>query len=233
MKMDAKRVAELVASEPADAWVVYAGSREVLEWFAENPFPAHALAGRMTDARIAGVSPHKAPAMRSAVRRLVELGHRRIVSIVRPERVMPNLGLSEQAFLEELESHGIKTGPYNLAVWEGGVAEFHACIDSLFRFTPPTALFLDETNHFLAAQHHLARKRLKAPEEVSLICDDLDPYFGMFVPAISHIAWKTDDLVREVVRWVERIACGKDERRQIHTKSIFVEGGTIGPAGRK
>lgn len=44
--MDARRVSRLVAKTKADAWVVCAGSREVLEWFAAQPVPAFALFGR-------------------------------------------------------------------------------------------------------------------------------------------------------------------------------------------
>ena len=229
LKMDVRRVAAHVERDPADAWVVYGGSREILAWFAENPVPAFAVAGRMRGLPIAGVKPDKIPAQRAAIRRLVELGHSRIVRIVRPERVHPVLGMIEQAFLEELESQGIRTGSYHMAVWQGEAADFRDRLDSLFRLTPPTALFLDEPMLFLAARQHLAGKGLLAPRNVSLICDDPDPYFGIFTPPISHISWKSEDLARQVVRWVNRIACGHHDRRQTFTKATFVEGGMIGP----
>lgn len=230
LRMDPRRVAAHVQRNPADAWVVYGGSKEVLAWFAENPVPAYALVGRMRGVPVAGVKPDKVPAQRAAIRRLVEFGHSRIVRIVRPERVQPVLGMIELAFLENLESHGIRTGSYNMAVWQGGAADFRDCLDSLFRLTPPTALFLDEPMLFLAARQHLAGKGLLAPRHVSLVCDDPDPYFGIFDPAISHISWKSGDLARQAARWVNRIACGHDDRRQTFIKASFVEGGTIGPA---
>ncbi len=102
--------------------------------------------------------------------------------------VEPVLGMIEQAFLDDLKSYGIRTGPYNLAVWQGEAADFRDCLDSLFRLTPPTALFLDEPMLFLAARQHLAGKGVLAPRNVSLICDDPDPYFGIFAPSISHIS---------------------------------------------
>jgi DNA-binding LacI/PurR family transcriptional regulator len=229
LRMNPRRVAAHVSSQPADGWVVYSGSREVLDWFSTAEVPALALTGRMQGIRIAGVKPDKVQSQKLAVQRLVELGHRRIARMVRPERVNPCPAAYEQAFLDELENHGIKTGPYNLAVFDGGATGFHECIDSLFHLTPPTALFLDEPMHFFAAQQHLARKGILAPEHVSLIADDPDPYFGMFDPPISHIAWKADDLARSVARWVDRIARGRDDCRQTLTKSVFIEGGTIGP----
>ena len=40
-----------------DAWVIIAGSREVLEWFVEQQIPAFALFGRRDGLPIAGVGP--------------------------------------------------------------------------------------------------------------------------------------------------------------------------------
>jgi DNA-binding LacI/PurR family transcriptional regulator len=230
LKMDARRVAKLVANTPADAWVVVGGSQEVLATFAKGPVPAFAMVGRMRGIPIAGVKPDKSPAQIDAVRRLVALGHSRIVKLVTPERVHPVPGTVEQAFLNELRSLGIPTGPYNLAVWNGGRAEFHERLDSIFRHTPPTALFLDEPGLFIAAQQHLARRGILAPDHVSLVSNDPDPYFEMLEPQVSHIDWSFDTLARQMVRWLKHVACGRDDRQQTFVKATFIEGGTIGPA---
>ena len=49
----------------------------MLEWFAEHRLPTFAFVGRRRGVRIASTGPDKEPAMRTLVRRLVELGHRR------------------------------------------------------------------------------------------------------------------------------------------------------------
>ncbi len=46
LKMNVARISRLVGSTEADAWVIQAGSSEVLQWFAGQPAPALALAGR-------------------------------------------------------------------------------------------------------------------------------------------------------------------------------------------
>jgi DNA-binding LacI/PurR family transcriptional regulator len=230
LRMDARRVARLIGKTPADAWVVVGGSQEVLATFAKGPVPAFAMVGRMRGVPIAGVKPDKIPAQRDAVRRLVSLGHSRIVKLVLPERVLPVPGTAEQAFLNELRLLGIPTGPYNLAVWEGGPAEFHERLDSIFRHTPPTALFLDAPELFVAAQLHLARRGILAPEHVSLVSYDPDPFFEMLEPKVSHIDWSFDGLSSRLVSWLRHVACGREDRRQTFVKAVFVEGGTIGPA---
>jgi len=230
MGMNVKRVAGFVAKNPADAWVVVAGSREVLEWFATQSAPTFALFGRHMRVELVGASPNKGPALKEIVRRLVELGHRRIVMLVREDRRKPEPGLFEQLFLEELEARGIETGPFNLPEWEESVGGFHDLLDQLFRYTPPTALLISEAPLFIAARDHLARRGILAPDDVSLICDDPHICFAWSQPPISHIGWDSRPLVRRVVKWADNIARGKDDRRVSAFKATFVEGGTIGEA---
>ena len=65
--MDVNRVASLVGETNADAWLVIAGSKEVLSWFANQRLPTFALFGRWGDSSIAGAGPSKAEAYREAV----------------------------------------------------------------------------------------------------------------------------------------------------------------------
>lgn len=73
-----QRVARLMAGTDAGAWIVSAGSHDVLEWFAAQPVPTFALFGRRGNVPLAGVGPDHLSAHLAAVRRLLELGHRRI-----------------------------------------------------------------------------------------------------------------------------------------------------------
>ena len=230
LNMNVKRVASFVENNPADAWVVVGASHEILEWFAKQDTPAYAQFGRSRNIDISGVSVNKIPAVTEAVRKLVTLGHRRIVMLTRTERRKPNPGLFEQAFLDELENHGIKTGAYHLPEWEDNISDFYRCLDSLFGTTPPTALFISEAQQLIAAQQHLARKGIISPNNISLICHDPSTAFSWCRPEISHINWDYKPVVTSVLQWANRIARGKDDRKQTTILAEFVEGGTIGPA---
>ena len=152
---EVKRVARLVAETRADAWVVVAGSREMLEWFAANPVPAFALFGQRRDLPMAGDGPDKLPALEAATRVLTDLGHRRIVLIVRSLHRRPQPGLPASLFLATLEACGIRTSDYNLPDWEQSREGFQACLEALFHVTPPTAMIV-ETPLFAAVQQFLA-----------------------------------------------------------------------------
>lgn len=228
--MNVKSVARFVKSHPADAWVICAGSREILEWFAHGPVPALALFGRFTGLPIAASSPRKAPAVVAAVRKLVALGHRRIVMLTRRERRHPRPALVEQIFLDELELQGLRTGKYNLPDWEEHPKGLQAGLDALFRYTPPTAMIVPEPEIFLAVERYLGRRGISIPEQVSLLCDEFDPAFQWFDPPVSHIHWTRRPVINRVVRWASNIAEGKKDLRQTLFKARLVEGGTIGPA---
>jgi DNA-binding LacI/PurR family transcriptional regulator len=233
LKMDVTRVARLVQKTEADAWIVIAGSREVLSWFAQQPKPAYALFGRYMSLPMPGGSPDKSKAISVAVRRLVELGHQRIVMLARDDRRKPEPGLSERVFLQELQTLGVPCGSYNLPDWENSLEGFQRCLDSLFRHTPPTALIIQQAMLFIAANQYLAQRGILAPDHVSLICTDPDPSFAWCKPSIAHTHWDSHALIKQVCRWVENVARGRRDLRQIATSAQFVEGGTIGPVPKQ
>jgi hypothetical protein len=228
--MDVQRIAGMVERTEADAWVVMSGSREVLEWFIARGKPVFALFGRRRRLAVAGAGPDKIRAFQEVVRRLAAFGHRRIVLISMAARRLPEPGLPEQAFLEELAAHGIPTGPYHLPDWEESPEGLGDLLDSLFKTTAPTALLIDEAHLFHAVKHHLAGKGLRIPGDVSLICTDPDRTFDWCRPSIAQIRWESGPVVRRIVKWAENVALGKEDRRQTLTKARLIEGGTMGPA---
>jgi DNA-binding LacI/PurR family transcriptional regulator len=231
LKMEVRRVAAMVKRNPADAWIVVAGSREVLEWFMTKNIPVLALFGRRRKLPIASTGPDKVPALRAATKTLIGLGHRRIVLLTRSVRRLPVPGAVEQAFLDALAAHGITPGPYHLPDWEESSDGFHARLESLFKVSLPTAMIVDEVPFFLAVQQFLAGRGLRVPENVSLVCTDASPDFAWYRPSVAHIRWDSRPVVRRVVRWAANVSGGRQDLRQTLTPAEFVPGGTVGPAG--
>ncbi len=228
--MDPKRVAGFVHRTPADAWVVRAGSRPILEWFAARATPAFAMFGRQAEVDLASVATVKSPALAEALDKLVALGHRRIVMMVREERRKPHPGLPERRFLQKLQALGVAVGPYHLPDWENHPEGFHSRLESLFERTPPTVLIFDEPALFFATEHFLSRRRLAVPEDVSLLVLEDHPAFAWFRPPVSHLRTDSRQWVRRVVQWANNVARGRDDRRETLTHARFIAGGTIGPA---
>ena len=230
LRFEPRRVARVVQETQADAWIVCAGSRPVLEWFASQSTPAFALFGHRVGLRIPAVSPNKPPAIAAATRHLISLGHSGIVLLCRKIRRLPQPGLSETLFLETLRTHRCAVGSFNLPDWEETNEGFQNCLKSLFQLTPPTALIVDEAHYFVATMQFLLARGLRVPEDVSLVCTDDDPAFAHCHPPLARITWDCQPVVRRVVNWAHNVSRGKTDCRQTLTPSKFVPGGTIARA---
>jgi DNA-binding LacI/PurR family transcriptional regulator len=228
--MSVRRVTGLVGKTEADAWMVCAPPRQVAEWFASQSKPSFSLFGRRRGVRIASVGADKCPALAAATRRLIELGHKRIVMLCRPDRRVPVPGTVERAFLAELAAAGITPGLYHLPGWEDGKNGFQTILESLFRVNPPTALIVDELKMFVAVQQFLAERKLNVPGDVSLVSMESDPAFDWCHSTIACIHSDHRLVMRRVVGWAKNVARGKIDVHETHTMAEFIDGGSVGPA---
>ena len=226
---DPRRVARMVGGEPANAWIVLAGSRPVLEWFAGAGMPVLALFGQPQGLPLASTGPDKLPALRDVLQRLMDRGHRRIVMLAREERRKPQHGLFEQAFFDELKARGLAAGAYNLPDWEESAAGLNRCLDGLFQVTPPTAIIIQDSMLSFGVKSYLARQRGLALRQVVLVCADYHPTFEWCDPPMPHFSWDPQVSVRRVVRWVDHVSQGKNDLRQQLVAAKFIEGELPGP----
>jgi DNA-binding LacI/PurR family transcriptional regulator len=230
LRRDLQRISNHLATHPADAWVIEAGSRPLLEWCAQQPVPCIALYGRTDGLSLARTGPDKVPAYIAATRQLLALGHRRIVLITRESRRKPAPSNCESAFLDELKAHGIPTGDYNLPDWEETPEGFSRLLTKLFCHTPPTALIIDESCRYIAAAEFLARNRLHVPDQVSLVSTDENAVLSWCHPGIAHMTWDKAPVVRRVVRWVAAVRKGSADHTTINNVTAkFIPGASIGP----
>ena len=223
------RIAKLVAATPADAWVVVAAPRPVLEFFAAQPLPVIALGGRSFGMDIACCGVNGTPALCTATRRLLALGHRRIVLICDRSWRQPAGGHSAASYAAELAAHGIAADGFSLPDFEPTPAGLRALFESLFHLTPPTALILETADYAVAALAFLLRRRLSVPHDVSLVCLYPDVALRWCDPPVARL-WHDDALiVKRIVRWCRAVARGQVDRQMVLMAAEFEEGGSIGP----
>jgi DNA-binding LacI/PurR family transcriptional regulator len=230
LAMNLTKIRKTVANTEADAWIVCAGTRQILTWFSEQKLPVMAMFGRRRKLPMAGVGPNHVKVGRSMVQQLIELGHQRIVVLIRDSEQIERAGRSIKVIFDTMEENGLPVGPYNLPSWNDCPEDFYRMLDELFRITPPTALIIHEAFVFHAAKDYLAHRGILAPADISLICGDPDPTFAWSNPSIAHIQWSNRPVVRRVVGWANNIRLGKMDTRQTHTLAEFIIGDTVGPA---
>lgn len=229
---DVGRLSRYVKKAGADAWLVIAGSGELLEWFSQQATPCLAFAGRTRELAIASVRPTTPAAFLDAVRQLIGLGHRRIVFLSRRQTRLPEPSRPVLAFSEELASHGIAVGAYNLPDWEETGRGLRELLNSLFRVTPPTALIIEDVRLVQGVLMFLASRKIMVPGQVSLVAADDDPSFAWCQPSMAHITWEIEPISRRVVRWANAVRNGTKDLKQLKYPARFIAGGTMGPVFR-
>lgn len=230
LEMNTKRIIDLVTTMDLDAWIIYTGSKETLQWFQQHGPPAFALYGRFNSTSLAGMGIQRAKETESLLNKLISLGHKRIVLLVREERRKPELGAQELSFIHQLKAHGIGTGSYNIPDWDDTPEGLEIIINSLCMHTPPTAILVGDATMFHATQLHLAQRGLFAPHNISLFCFDHEETFDWTRPKIADITWDHRPIIRRIIQWANNTAQGKDDRKKSYVKAVLNEGGTIGPA---
>jgi DNA-binding LacI/PurR family transcriptional regulator len=220
------RIARAAQEAKAGAWVVADSTEELMRWFAVQPVPAIALGGRFCDAPLARVAIDPTEAFLEAVRTLKSLGHRRIVIAVPRVWRQPQPGRLIRAVLDEF---GGKNSDYHVPDWEPGSQGFQELLESLFRVTPPTAMIVIEPAEAVAVLAFLAKRGLRVPRDLSLICRHRDASLDLCRPEIAHFSGNEDHLVRHIVRWVNAAARGAAHRRRIVCQPQFLPCESIAP----
>lgn len=223
------RVAEMVKAMGADAWIVYAGTREVLEWFAGERIRVLAIGGRALGLPIAWTRSEVERAMGAAIRKLVGLGHRRIVLICSGLWRKPTTSLAALAFLEGLEASGVAVSSYNLPDWEETAEGFEELLNSLFFATPPSAMVVTEPSYAVALLIFLASRGIRVPRDVSLVSIIPDPGLCLVRPLAAHFEWPIPEHIERAFNWIEAVAMGREDRDVTVYHAKFRRGGTIAP----
>jgi DNA-binding LacI/PurR family transcriptional regulator len=229
LKHHITRLIHQLTETQADAWVVEAGSRPLLEWCSTQATPCLALCGRTGDLPLARVGPDTLSAYGTATRHLLALGHRRIVLILNSAHRKPTPGKTARVFLETLSAHGVPTGDYNLPDWDDTPEGFSRLLESLFKSTPPTALIIDELPHFFAALAFFLRRGIQVPGQVSVVSSDNDAMLDWNPPGFARMHWDNRLIVRRVLRWVNSVREGKADRKSILIPAEFIPSGSIRP----
>lgn len=222
LKHDPKKVLSMAKACAADAYIVHAGSRPILEAFSQSSLKIFALFGMMTNLPIAGTGPDMLPALREALHHLFAHGHEKIVMLVREQRHKAGFGAVQRVFIDELEQQGISTGSYNLPEWKDNPEGLRECLDSLFKVTPPSALLILDPILYLAVKNYLADQRGGTFREIALICTAYDPSFDWCVPPAPHFRWDHGLIAKRVSSWVNNVANGRQDTNKKLIKAKFV-----------
>lgn len=163
-----------------------------------------------------------------AVRRLVALGHRRIV-LPLCDSPAPFADSLKQAMQTVLKDSGFPYVPaYHTPERKiSGRDTLWRLLEETFSTRAPTALMTLGLREMIVVTCFLARRGLRVPEDVSLMLLNDQPEAEWFVPELSRYRWPFRQMAGRMVRWVEGAAELKDS---VFVEADFADGGSIGPA---
>lgn len=225
---------KLVRAHPSDAWIAVDGTAEALAWFVARGLPVFAVAGSFHGLPVAaGFGMDTRPVMKTVVRRLVALGHRRIVLICFRTAREPEPGPMLRTFREELTEAGIKPGEYNVPDWEETPQGVLHLLESLFHLTPPTAILCHNLGVSVAVHTFLARRGLRIPGDVSLVSlvgADALAYWSALGVRFAHVEVNAATHFNRLRRWTDNLVKGREDTRQVFGRGSFIEADTVGAA---
>ena len=227
--LDSTRIIRMVRQTKADAWLVAAGSLDLLKWFSASPLPVLAIGGRLRGLPIAATYRDPLPTIREVFRKLIEMGHRRITVISERERRQPTLSIIERTLEEELQVRGLPFGNFNVPDWEPTPAGLVKLLRQLFRFTPPTVIQVSEWATCVGVLSFLNQRGLRVPEDVSLISETTENAMFWHRPALAHLTADYEALLHHILRWVSGVSRGKPDTVQSPTPAGFEPGESIAP----
>jgi DNA-binding LacI/PurR family transcriptional regulator len=224
------RLKKMVSLARADAWILYASTRSVLEWFAKSKIPAFCIGGHMTEIPLPHSRSGQASGIQQATSDFIRQGHRRIVLIASQALRKPQPSPGCSAFIDVLKANKLSVSDFNLPDWDTSPDGLYSLLERLFRFTPPTGILTIEPGHTFAVLSFLAQRGLRVPEDVSLFCAIPDPLFRWHRPAIGTLNYRSEPHVQRMVQWLQSLESGSIFQGSQTIPLGYLPGGCVGPA---
>ncbi|NUQ65473.1 MAG: substrate-binding domain-containing protein [Pirellulales bacterium] len=201
----ANALRRLVQHDTPACWVLQLSTQPMQEWFASHKLPCVVVGTCFKGMNLPFVDRDHHAACRHAVGRLVAAGHRRIALLVPAAQKAGDVE-SETGFRAGTEAAGLGDAVVVLRL-PGDTATIDRTLGRLLSADPaPTALLTTQPEIYLTAFSSLAHRRLRVPDDVSLVCCAHDRVLDHLVPQPTgyRIAWQT--FAARVVRLVVEVS---------------------------
>jgi len=205
----------------------------IIEYLHRHEIPMAMVGGSAAKTGCVCVNPGREQAVRTAIHRLFELGHRRF-GVVLSDRRYPSTEAFYRNCRQSLADHGIELSPRqvleNLQPNLGGgviaARRYLAAGEPL-----PTAMLFTNDWMALGAMMTLLEAGCRVPRDVSIIGQDNLPWCNQMEPALCSMDNREERMVREALVWLRRrIEGGPQEPHDVTVHSELVWRGSCGPA---
>lgn len=226
-------VQQICEHNPAACWVLLSQGVNVQRWFQEQGLKAVVLGSCHKGIRLPSMDSDYRASCHHAAGTFLGMGHRRIAFLMPQTRFAGDLA-GQEGFCSATQStpHTDLVAP--VARHDGTVEGIQRALNSLFQSKrPPTGLLVSHPQHLLTAMTHLAKLRLRVPEDVSLICRDDDEFLAHLVPSVARYVISYSDYARRLSHLVFQTATGHLQTRKVLITAKFQRGDSLADPRRE
>lgn len=222
-------LARLVAAHPRSAWVLFASTFAMQEWFASRDLPVLLVGPTFPGLDLPSIEYDHANIAQHAAQHLAAAGHRRTAVLLQ------RTGSAADATTCDAFASVRPPGAVAPLVLEhdGSLAQINAQLRRLAGLRErPTALFITKTLAVPTAYTLLPRLGLEIPRDLSVICREDDPFLEYLVPAVTRYSSDSAALARQLAQSLARLAEGQPLALS-HERLMprFVAGRSVAPLG--
>lgn len=230
LKYDTTRIMRMVSQTSADLWIVIAGERPLMECFSAQFSHTCSIGGSgYWLPGVRQIGSNSRPAYASLIQRLAPLGHKRIVFFL-PHFIRKSKSQFTVSFIrDQLLKIGIEASAYHMPDWDETPEGLQQQLATLFRVTPPTAIFATSPVWISGILSFISRAKLRIPEDVSVICGNFSGSFLWHQPSIAHFHHDDRGLLRRILRWADHASRGRIDQKAEELPVRLIECRSIGP----
>jgi len=195
-----KALSRLVNQNPQCCWLLAHSNERVQRWFQDQPVPCVIAGSNHHGLDLPSVDLDYFAVCRHAAGTLLRHGHRRLGFLTRLSHRAGDLE-SEAGF-----SAGARQSTYSgvtphLMRHDGTVAGVNRMLTRVFDLAaPPTALLVANPAYYLTAVTFLAQRRLRVPQDVSLISRDDDPFLVYLNPTPARYSCNATTFAKRIMQ---------------------------------
>lgn len=230
-----KALARLVSQNPQDCWVLAHSNERVQQWFQDEDTRCVLAGSSHHGLDLPSVDLDYFAVCRHAVGVMLRHGHRRIGLLTRVSQRAGDLE-SEAGFSAGARAPGYETVPHIMR-HDGTVPGVNRLLARMFDLAaPPTALLVVNPAYYLTAVTFLARRRLRVPEDVSLISRDDDTFLAYLNPSPARYSCNPSVFAKRLMQpLLLQLAREKLPHHSFRIEPKFLTGpslATIAPAAK-
>lgn len=202
----AAHLKRLLNSHPHSAWVLFASTLAMQQWFSSRRLPAILVGRVFPGVALPSIEYDHAAIAQHAAAKLAAAGHTRTAILLQ------RTGSAADATTCDAFALGCRAGSPPPLIFEhdGSLAQIESRLRRLASLRHrPTALFVTKSHSLIATHTLLPRLGLEIPRDLSLICREDDPFLEYLVPAVARYSSDSSLIARKLALALVRLTGGQ------------------------